>query len=68
LTSQQKAAMCTPGDKHVNATESRLCGIPMTPSGNTTTTSVNTTTTVGNTTTAGNTTASTVSPPFVLSG
>ena len=54
MTSQQKAAMCSPGDMHVNATGSRIYGIPMTPSGNTTTIG---NTTIGNTTTA--------SPPFI---
>ena len=36
LTPEQKAAICAPGDTHVNATESKICGIPMTPSSNST--------------------------------
>ena len=36
LTPEQKAAVCAPGDTHVNATESKICGIPMTPSSNST--------------------------------
>jgi hypothetical protein len=28
LTPEQRAAMCAPGDKHVNTTESKICGIP----------------------------------------
>jgi hypothetical protein len=28
LTPEQRAAMCEPGDKHVNTTESKICGIP----------------------------------------
>jgi FlaG/FlaF family flagellin (archaellin) len=42
LTPQQKAAICDPNDTHVNATESRICGKPVTASGssaNATTTS-----------------------------
>jgi hypothetical protein len=42
LTSQQKTAMCNPNDKFVNTTESRICGIPPTPT-NTTTSAANTT-------------------------
>jgi hypothetical protein len=38
LTPEQKAAICAPGDTHVNATESKICGIPMTPSSNSTST------------------------------
>src|ERR1041384_675349 len=30
LTPQQKAAICNPNDKSVNATESKICGIPIT--------------------------------------
>jgi hypothetical protein len=36
LTPEQKAAICAPGDTHVNSTESKICGIPMTPSSNST--------------------------------
>ena len=40
LTPEQRAAMCEPGDKHVNTTESKICGIPKhVPSNATTTTS-----------------------------
>jgi hypothetical protein len=49
LTPQQKAAMCNPNNpklKFVNSTESKICGIPPTPTNMTTTTSAaaNTTT------------------------
>jgi hypothetical protein len=49
LTSQQKAAMCNPNNpklKFVNSTESKICGIPPTPTNMTTTTpaAANTTT------------------------
>jgi hypothetical protein len=37
LTPEQKAAICDPSDTHINGTESRICGIPKTPSSNTTT-------------------------------
>ena len=30
LTPQQKAAICNPNDKSINATESRICGVPKT--------------------------------------
>jgi hypothetical protein len=30
LTPQQKAAICNPNDKSINATESKICGIPVT--------------------------------------
>jgi hypothetical protein len=30
LTPQEKAAICDPNDKSVNATESKICGIPVT--------------------------------------
>ncbi len=30
LTPQQKAAVCDPNDKSVNATESKICGVPVT--------------------------------------
>ena len=43
LTPEQKAAICDPSDSHINGTESRICGIPKTPSSNTTS-SENTTT------------------------
>jgi hypothetical protein len=42
LTPQQKAAMCNPNNpklKFVNSTESKICGIPPTPTNMTTTTS-----------------------------
>jgi hypothetical protein len=35
LTSEQKAAMCNTSDKFVNDTESRICGIPPTPTNTT---------------------------------
>ena len=35
LPAEQKAAICDPNDTHVNATESRICGKPITPSGST---------------------------------
>ena len=37
LTPEQRAAMCEPGDKHVNTTESRICGIPKSQPSNATT-------------------------------
>jgi hypothetical protein len=43
LTPDQKAAICSSVGSHVNTTESRICGIPTTPSSNTTS-SQNTTT------------------------
>lgn len=43
LTPDQKAAICSSVGSHVNTTESRICGIPTTPSSNTTSTE-NTTT------------------------
>jgi hypothetical protein len=43
LTPEQKAAMCNQNDTFVNDTESKICGIPPTPT-NTTTSSANTTT------------------------
>ena len=43
LTPEQKAAICSSVGSHVNTTESRICGIPKTPSSNTTS-SENTTT------------------------
>ena len=43
LTPDQKAAICSSVGSHVNTTESRICGIPTTPSSNTTS-SENTTT------------------------
>jgi hypothetical protein len=43
LTPEQKAAVCASVGSHVNTTESRICGIPTTPSSNTTS-SENTTT------------------------
>ena len=30
LTPEQKAAICSPSDKAVNATESKICGVPVT--------------------------------------
>lgn len=30
LTPQQKAAICNPNDKSINATESKICGVPVT--------------------------------------
>jgi hypothetical protein len=39
LTSQQKAAICDPSNpklNHVNTTESKICDLPVTPSGNAT--------------------------------
>jgi hypothetical protein len=36
LTPEQKAAVCASVGSHVNTTESRICGIPTTPSSNTT--------------------------------
>jgi hypothetical protein len=30
LTPQQKAAICNPDDKSINATESKICGVPVT--------------------------------------
>jgi hypothetical protein len=36
LTPEQKAAICSSVGSHVNTTESKLCGIPSTPSSNTT--------------------------------
>ena len=30
LTPQEKAAICNPNDKSINATESKICGIPVT--------------------------------------
>jgi hypothetical protein len=39
LTPQQKAAICDPSNpklNHVNTTESKICGLPVTPSGNAT--------------------------------
>jgi energy-converting hydrogenase Eha subunit H len=30
LTPQQKAAICDPNDKSINATESKICGVPVT--------------------------------------
>jgi hypothetical protein len=59
LTPQQKAAVCNPSDTHVNATESHICGIPMTPSSNTT---------VSNTTISGNTTTNNNNPVLGLTG
>jgi hypothetical protein len=43
LTPDQKAAICSSIGSHVNTRESRICGIPTTPSSNTTS-SENTTT------------------------
>ena len=39
LTPEQRAAMCEPGDKHVNTTESKICGITKHVPSNATTTS-----------------------------
>ena len=36
LTPEQKAAICDPSDTHINATESKICGKPATPSSNST--------------------------------
>ena len=36
---EQRAAICEPGDKHVNTTESKICGIPKHVPSNATTTS-----------------------------
>jgi hypothetical protein len=47
LTPEQKAAMCNPNNpklKFVNSTESKICGIPSTPTNTTTTPATNTTT------------------------
>jgi hypothetical protein len=33
LTPDQKASICYPNDTHINTTESRICGKPITPSG-----------------------------------
>ena len=30
LIPQQKAAICNPSDKSINATESKICGVPVT--------------------------------------
>ena len=35
LTPQQKAAMCNPSDTFVNDNESRICGVPPTPTNTT---------------------------------
>jgi hypothetical protein len=43
LTPEQQAAICSSVGSHVNTTESKICGIPTTPSSNTTS-SENTTT------------------------
>ena len=39
ITPEQRAAICDPGDKHVNTTESKICGIPKSQPSNTTTSS-----------------------------
>lgn len=44
LTPEQRAAICDPGDKHVNTTESKICGIPKTQPSNATTSSEENTT------------------------
>ena len=44
LTPQQKAAICNPSDTFVNDTESKICGIPPTPTNATTSSVANTTT------------------------
>jgi hypothetical protein len=36
LTAEQKAAICDPSDTHINITESKICGKPVTPSSNST--------------------------------
>jgi hypothetical protein len=36
LTPEQKAAICDPSDTHINTTESKICGKPVTPSSNST--------------------------------
>ena len=36
LTAEQKAAICDPSDTHINTTESKICGKPVTPSSNST--------------------------------
>ena len=60
LTPEQKAAICNPNDKFVNDTESRICGIPPTPTNTTTSSSANTTTTE-------NSTSSTIAPSAIPS-
>jgi len=47
LTPEQRAAICEPGDKHVNTTESRICGIPKSQPSNATTSSEENTTPEG---------------------
>ena len=59
LTPEQKAAICDPNDTHVNATESRICGKPVTPSGSTA--SANATTSSSQ----NNTSQSTILPSFI---
>ncbi len=58
LTPEQKAAICDPNDTHVNATESRICGKPITPSGSTA--NANATSSSEN-----NTSQSTILPSFI---
>jgi hypothetical protein len=47
LTPEQRATICDPSDTHINTTESRICGIPKTPTNTTTEEAANTTATIG---------------------
>jgi hypothetical protein len=70
LTPEQRAAICDPSDTHVNTTESKICGIPKTPT-NITTPAANTTTGTGTETSPSPTPPATsiapeaVPPPFL---
>ena len=63
LTPQQKAAMCNPNNpklNFVNTTESKICGIPTTPTNTTSSAAANTTTTRSE--------APSVTPPLTTPG
>jgi FlaG/FlaF family flagellin (archaellin) len=61
LTPQQKAAICNPNDVHINTTESKICGKPVTIKPHTS----NTTSTANTTTTSENTTSPSILPLLV---